>query len=68
MMNFTTFPHPETSDSPMAQPIPVLVLDIIREGKEDVSWLNRYCQNPTTKVSLRLSPLPQINQITASDF
>jgi hypothetical protein len=68
-MNYTTFTHPETSDSSMAQPIPVLVLDIIREGKEDVSWLNRYCQNPNTKVAHPPVPrLRQINQITASDF
>jgi len=54
-MNYTNVAHPETSDSAMANPVPPKIIDIIREGKQDVSWLNRYCEDPNTKVSY---PLP----------
>ena len=36
---------------PEMEPI-ALVLEIIREGNKELSYLNRYCQNPRTKVSL----------------
>jgi hypothetical protein len=42
---------------PDIEPI-ALVLEIIREGNKELSYLNRYCQNPQTKVSLLSSPIP----------
>ena len=47
-MEFGIYAPPET------EPI-ALVLEIIREGDKQLSFLNRYCQNPHTKV---LPPAP----------
>ena len=57
-MIYTNVVHPETSDSAMANPVPPKIIDIMREGKQDVSWLNRYCEDPNTKVSI---PFPRLN-------
>ena len=44
-MEFGFYAQPEMD--PVA-----LILEIIREGNKELSYLNRYCQNPRTKVTL----------------